>query len=103
MKLKLWTFEFEFNDKDARIMMPIALGLMASKWDVLDNRLTFISLIAYYILYFYFNVIIEKIIRLYQWIKFKCPNCKSRKLILQGYQGYKSDAGQPPISRNIFI
>ena len=91
MKLKLWKFELEFDEKDAKIMIPIVLGGLASKWEIVENKYNFLALLFYYLFYFYLNSIIEKGNQFFKWIKFKCPSCKSRKIILQGYQSYKSD------------
>ncbi len=51
--------------------------------------------VGYYLLYFFlkpsFLGIKATLTRLRVWRGFRCPYCKSREIILQGYQGYHSD------------
>ena len=45
----------------------------------------------YYLLYSFLRDTIEIIKGYIIKMKMRCPNCKNRKIFLQGYQGYKSD------------
>ncbi len=87
MKIKIWQFEYDFDKDDAKIVMPFALVALAIAFSK-KNSIIFISLGSiYYLVYFFSN----KLSDLIKKIKFRCPKCKSRKLILQGYQTHHSD------------
>lgn len=90
MKFKLWDFEYEFDRDDAKIVIPIVLLLIS-----LSVGLNAIWLLAaavlYYLLLFFSGAVVSAVRALIAKRKVRCPRCHSRKIILQGYQGYKSD------------
>lgn len=91
MKIKFWHFDYEFDKDDAKIVVPFALLLIATiKTSISPEILIGIS-VVYYFLYFYLVPLIKSIIAAIPKAPLKCPKCKNRKIILQGYQGYKSD------------
>ena len=95
MKIKFWTFEYDFDRDDAKIVVPIALlGIAISVTNV--NPIWLLAIIVtYYLLYFFSGDAAEFIRAYVERQKMRCPHCKNRKIILQGYQGYKSDEQYP--------
>ena len=95
MKIKAWQFEYDFDRDDAKIVVPIALLLTAISVSNV-NPLWWLAVISvYYLLYFFFGKLAEAF-RLYvAKHKMRCPDCKNRKIFLQGYQGYNSDEHYP--------
>jgi predicted RNA-binding Zn-ribbon protein involved in translation (DUF1610 family) len=91
MKIKFWTFEYDFDKDDAKIVIPIILLVIALSVTEIDRTRLFILFVLYYIVYFFLTDIFNKAFNIIQRVKFKCPKCGSRKLILQGYDTYKSD------------
>lgn len=91
MKLKLLKFEFEFDKDDAKIVIPIVVSILALTYTKYSKEVLIGVLVAYYAIYFFYHKPVELLAKIIHWISFKCPKCKSRKLILQGYQTYKSD------------
>lgn len=95
MKIKLWQFEFDFDQKDAKIVLPVVLLALALVFTNLDKEMLCGGAVAYYLLYFFVSPTLsataELCTRFLSWRRFRCPACKSRELILQGYQGYHSD------------
>jgi hypothetical protein len=99
MKLKLWQFEYDFDHDDAKIVMPLILLVLGLTLTPLNRLWLWIGGASYYLLYFFlvpFLTSIRKLLsrlheRWHAWRYFKCPYCKSRDVILQGYQGYHSD------------
>jgi ribosomal protein S27E len=95
MKIKLWQFEYDFDRDDAKIIVPIIL-LVIAVWTTNLNPILLIGLVvAYYLLYFFMSDAIAGIKGHMARLKMRCPKCKNRKIILQGYQGYKSDEEYP--------
>jgi len=95
MKIKLWQFEYDFDQKDAQIVLPVVLLVLALVFTNLNKEVLWGGTAAYYLLYFFvkptFLAIAALCTRFLSWKRFRCPSCKSRELILQGYQGYHSD------------
>ena len=95
MKIKLWQFEYDFDQKDAQIVVPVLLLVLGLVFTSLNKEVLWGGAVAYYLLYFFvkptFSAIAELGTRFLSWKRFRCPSCKSRELILQGYQGYHSD------------
>jgi hypothetical protein len=91
MKLKLWQFEYDFDRDDAKIVVPIILLVLA----VLKTDLSPVLLIGltagYYLLYFFLANAVAAIKNGLLKLKMRYPKCGNRKIILQGYQEYKSD------------
>ncbi len=96
MKIKFWQFEYEFDRDDAKIVIPILLLLIAIISIGGVNPLWLLAATAVYYLLYFFSESTIAAIRAYlaRW-NTRCPHCKSRKIILQGYQGYKSDEQYP--------
>ena len=95
MKIKLWQFEYDFDKEDAKIVVPLILLLLALTLTQLRKDALLGGAAAYYLLYFFLPPCLLAIKKLFawciHWLFFRCPYCKSREIILQGYQGYKSD------------
>jgi hypothetical protein len=89
MKLKLWQFEYSFDKEDAKIAVPIILYLFAS--NVYDQKIILPFISFYYFTYFFGPQMILKMSGLYEDNKMKCPQCRSKKIILRGYNTYRSD------------
>lgn len=95
MKLKLGHWEFDFDAEDAKVVFPLILLLLALTLTQLRKDWLLAGAVGYYLLYFFLppcvRAVGELFAKLHHWWTFKCPNCKSREVILQGYQGYNSD------------
>lgn len=95
MKIKLWQFEWDFDKDDAKIVVPLILLLLGLVFTPLNRKVLWGGAVAYYLLYFFVKQFLltlkEAFTRLRDWLLFRCPYCKSREVILQGYQGYHSD------------
>jgi hypothetical protein len=95
MKLKLWQWEYDFDKEDAKIVVPLILLLLALTLTQLRKDALLGGAVAYYLLYFFLPPCLLTLKKLFagmrHWWIFRCPNCKSREVILQGYQGYNSD------------
>jgi hypothetical protein len=95
MKIKLWQWEYDFDRSDAEIVVPLVLLLLGLAFTPLNKAWLWSGGVAYYLLYFFLKPSVIGVRRffagLYHWWTFRCPYCKSREVILQGYQGYLSD------------
>ncbi len=95
MKFKLWQWEYEFDKEDAEIVVPLVLLILGLTLTPLNRTALWFGGVAYYLLYFFVKrcvVGLKKVfVDLHHWMTFRCPYCKSREMILQGYQGYHSD------------
>lgn len=95
MKIKLWQFEYDFDNDDAKIVIPLILLLLGLMFTQLNKRAIWGGAVAYYLLFFFLRHILLTLkagfTRLREWLLFRCPYCKSREVILQGYQGYHAD------------
>ena len=95
MKLKLWQWEFDFDKEDAQVVFPLILLLLGLFFTHLRREWIWSGAVVYYLLFFFLKpsllALRESLLRMrHQWL-FRCPYCKSREVILQGYQGYHSD------------
>jgi len=95
MKLKVWKFEYEFDRDDAKIVVPIILLIVAISTTSLPAVLLIGLAVGYYLLYFFLKDLVLMIKDTIAKWRMRCPNCGNRKIILQGYQGYKSDEQYP--------
>jgi hypothetical protein len=95
MKLKFWQTEFEFDKDDAKIVIPLILLLLALSLTSLPKQWVIGAGVVYYLLFFFLQNSALLLKRLFEHLHFKwtfkCPYCKSREVIMQGYQGYHSD------------
>jgi hypothetical protein len=95
MKIKLWQWEYDFDRGDAEIVIPLALLLLGLAFTPLNKAWLWSGGVGYFLFYFFLKPSIIGVNRLledfYHWWIFRCPYCKSREVILQGYQGYHSD------------
>lgn len=95
MKIKLWQWEYDFDKQDAKIVVPLILLLLGLIFTRLNREVLWVGAVAYYLLYFFLGRCLAALkglfARLHAWLLFRCPYCKSREVILQGYQGYHSD------------
>jgi hypothetical protein len=95
MKIKLWQFEYDFDKDDAKIVVPLILLVLGLTLTTLNKTALWIGGGAYYLLYFFLVPCLaalgRTLSRLRSWWLFRCPWCKSREVIMQGYQGYHSD------------
>jgi len=95
MRIKLWQWEYDFDKADAEIAVPLALLLLGLAFTPLNKAWLWSGGVAYYLLYFFLKPCVLGLKKmfgsLHHWWVFKCPYCKSREMILQGYQGYHSD------------
>lgn len=92
MKIKLWTFEYEFDRDDAKIVIPIILLALAFSFTSIDRTALLAVAVAYYLIYFFAGEAVESLKRWREQLKMRCPKCKNRKIYLQGYDAYNSDA-----------
>ena len=95
MKIKFWQFEYDFDKDDAKIVIPVILLLIAIITTRINPALLIGVAAIYYFLYFFSGVISNSIISIIPKPKLKCPRCRNRKIILQGYDTYKSDEYYP--------
>lgn len=96
MKIKFWNFEYEFDTEDAKIVVPLVLVILSLIFTQFNKEILLTLTSLYYILYFFSQSFLLKIKALWNnWYRFRCPSCKSKKVFLQGYQGYKSDEQYP--------
>ncbi len=91
MKIKFWQFEYDFDRDDAKIVIPIAILLIAISVTNINPVWILAVIVTYYLLYFFSESAFKTVKGYIVKRNMRCPNCKSRKIILQGYQGYKSD------------
>ncbi len=95
MKIKLWQWEYDFDKGDAEIVVPLVLLLLGLAFTPLNKAWLWSGGVGYYLLYFFLKPCMLEVKRLlgslYHWWIFRCPYCKSREVILQGYEGYHSD------------
>jgi len=95
MKIKLWQWEYDFDKEDAKIVVPLILLLLGLTLTHLRKDALFGGAVAYYLLYFFLPPCLVALkglfARVWHWLVFRCPYCKSREVFLQGYQGYHSD------------
>ncbi len=91
MKIKFWQFEYDFDRDDAKIVIPVILLLAAISATNLDPVWLIGSTAIYYLLYFFMMDAVAAVKSQLVKLKMRCPKCKNRKIILQGYQAYKSD------------
>jgi hypothetical protein len=95
MKIKFWKFEYDFDHDDAKIVVPIALLLISVSVTSVNPLWLLAAAAANYLLYFYLESAVKVTQAYIARRKLRCPHCKNRKIILQGYQGYKSDEHYP--------
>ena len=95
MKIKFWSFEYEFDNDDAKIVVPIILLLVAVVKTFIDPAILVAIAVIYYLAYFFWENLVGRVFGLIAKARFRCPECKNRKIILQGYQGYHSDEHYP--------
>ncbi|MEO6840950.1 MAG: hypothetical protein ABI192_09295 [Bradyrhizobium sp.] len=95
MKIKLWEFEYDFDRDDAKIVVPIALLVIAITTTRINPLWFLAAITAYYLLYFFSEPTLDAVRAYIAKRRMRCPHCKNRKIILQGYQGYKSDEHYP--------
>ena len=91
MMIKCWQFEYEFDRDDAKVIVPIILLLLAISVSNLNPIWLLGSAAVYYLLYFFLRDAVAGIKGYLAEPKIRCPKCKNRRIILQGYQPYKSD------------
>lgn len=90
MKIKVWQLEYEFDKDDAKIVVPLVLLLIAITVTEIKKDLLLSLAVTYYFFYFFLSGILSFICSLFKR-GYKCPKCKSRKIILQGSQPYRGD------------
>ncbi|HXW70323.1 MAG TPA: hypothetical protein VEK34_02590 [Methylocella sp.] len=95
MKIKFWHLEYDFDKDDAKIVIPIVLLLIAVTTTSISPAILIGASVIYFFSYFFVEDLIKKIIGAIPKAPLKCPKCKNRKIVLQGYQGYKSDEQYP--------
>lgn len=91
MKIKLWQSEYEFDQQDAKLIFPLLLLVLALIFTQVNKVALLGGATAYYLLYFFLKPAFSGLKEAFARLRFRCPYCKSRELILQGYQGYHSD------------
>ncbi len=93
MKLKLYGFECEFENNDAKIFVPLFISLIS--WNIFDQKLNIILLILYFIFHLFIFDIILNFCNTLNYMykkhknKLKYPECKNCDVILQGYSPTK--------------
>lgn len=100
MKIKLWQWEYDFDKEDAKIVVPLILLLLGLAFTQLNKTALWIGVTSYYALYFFLEPSFMGLKRMLAWFRvwlfFRCPYCKSREVILQGYQEYRGSDEQYP-------
>ncbi len=91
MKIKFLQFEGDFDKDDAKIVIPTALLILSLTFTSFNKEASILIGVFYYILYFFAGGWLAATKDMLIKIKFRCPKCKSRKILLQGYQGWHSD------------
>ena len=95
MKIKFWQFEYDFDKDDAKVVIPLILLALGLAMTPLSKTALLAGAAAYYLLYFFLKSALLALKALFSslhvWLFFKCAWCGSRKIFLQGYQGYHSD------------
>ena len=95
MKIKVFQFEISFNKNDAGIGLPL-LFLFLAWWEI-SNKLALIAVAVLYYLIFAAINYMSKIKAHFLRKKFeRCPGCKSRHIVLQGYQNLSVTDEQIP-------
>ena len=98
MKMKLWKWEFEFDKEDAGLVFPLILLLLGLAFTKLNKEVLWAGGVVYYLLFFFLKkaslALNKGFVRASHWLLFKCPYCKSRNVILQGYQGFRGSDEQ---------
>lgn len=96
MKFKLWQMGYEFDKADAELVFPLILLIFGLTLTPLNKTWLWAGVVAYYLLYFFLKPFVQGLVgffgKVHHWTTFRCPYCKSREVILQGYQGYHSDS-----------
>jgi hypothetical protein len=91
----MWSSEYDFDRADAEIAVPLALLVLGITLTPLNRAWLWTGGVAYYFLYFFLRPVAQGVThvveRIQHWSAFRCPYCRSREIILQGYQGYHSD------------
>jgi hypothetical protein len=95
MRIKLWQLEYDFGKEDAEIVVPVILLVLGLGFVQFKKEWLWAGTAAYYLLYFFLRPslstlhgLLERALR---WWRFRCPYCKRREVVLQGYQEYHSD------------
>jgi hypothetical protein len=82
MKIKLWQFEYDFDQKDAQIVFPVLLLVLGLVFTNLNKEVLWGGAVVYYLLYFFlkpsFLAVAQLCSRFLAWRRFRCPSCKSR-------------------------
>ncbi len=95
MKIKLWQWEYDFHNDDAKIAVPLILLSLALAFTQLRKDWLLAGATAYYLLYFFLPPVSRGIKKLFEkirhWRTFRCPYCKSREIILRGLQEFHGD------------
>lgn len=95
MKIKLWQWEYDFDKDDAKIVVPLILLVLSLIFTQLAKDWLIGGVAAYYLLYFFlppiFLAVKTLFARIRHWLRFRCPYCKSRELILRGMQEFHGD------------
>jgi hypothetical protein len=98
MKIKLWQWEFEFDKEDAMLVFPLILLLLGLFFTHLNREVLWGGGVVYYLLYFLLKPALlalnELSTRIRQRMLFRCPYCKSREVVMQGYQGFRGSDEQ---------
>lgn len=98
MKFKLWQWEYEFDKEDGELVFPLILLILGLAFTPLNKTWLWLGAVAYYLLYFFLKPFVVGLGRLFgklhHWIIYRCPYCKSREIILQGYQGFRGSDEQ---------
>lgn len=96
MKLQFFKFEFVFDKEDAKIVVPLFVLLIALIFTQFNKEILLALAATYYLLYFFLETALNEVKECwFKYIKLRCPKCRSRRIFLQGYQGYKSDEHYP--------
>jgi hypothetical protein len=74
MKIKLWQFEYDFDQKDAQIVLPVLLLVLGLVFTNLNKEVLWGGTVAYYLLYFFvkstFLATVELCARFLSWKRF---------------------------------
>jgi DNA-directed RNA polymerase subunit RPC12/RpoP len=87
--------EYDFDKEDAEIVIPLILLLLGLVYTEIKKEVLWGGAAVYYLGYFflkqYLLALKGSFDKLHDQLFFRCPYCKSREVIFQGYQGYHSD------------
>lgn len=95
MKFKFVQSEFEFDEDDAKIAVPLVLLALGLAFTPIPKTWLLAGAGVYYLLLFFLPSLAEPlkkwIVRQHTRRKYRCPHCRSLHTVLLGLQEYLGD------------